>query len=122
MSVYLSINICIYIALSLYLSIYLSIYLFIHLSIYLSRTMSDVCSLRNSASHQVPFYLSICPSIIYLSIYLSRTMSDVGSLQYDTLRRIESPLTGYLIKPSSPSLSDRYIYLFNYLTNYLFIF
>ncbi|XP_023341632.1 uncharacterized protein LOC111711491 [Eurytemora carolleeae] len=34
-------------------------------------------------------------------------MSDCGSLQYDTLRRIESPLTGYIIKPSSPSLSDR---------------
>lgn len=41
------------------------------------------------------------------SVPLSRTMSDVGSLQYDTLRRMESPLTGYLIKPSSPSLSDR---------------
>jgi len=39
---------------------------------------------------------------------LSRTMSDCGSFQYDTLRRVESPLTGsYILKPSSPSLSDR---------------
>ena len=36
-----------------------------------------------------------------------RTLSDCGSVQYDTLRRIESPLTGYMMKPSSPSLSDR---------------
>ena len=35
---------------------------------------------------------------------LSRTMSDCGSLQYDTLRRFDSP---FIIKPSSPSLSDR---------------
>ena len=39
---------------------------------------------------------------------LSRTMSDCSSLQYDTLRRLDSPLTGsYILKPSSPSLSDR---------------
>ena len=39
---------------------------------------------------------------------LSRTMSDCGSFQYDTLRRVESPLTGsYILKPASPSLSDR---------------
>eukprot|EP00090_Calanus_glacialis_P037365 TRINITY_DN6425_c0_g1_i1.p1 TRINITY_DN6425_c0_g1~~TRINITY_DN6425_c0_g1_i1.p1 ORF type:complete len:1871 (+),score=328.76 TRINITY_DN6425_c0_g1_i1:592-6204(+) len=39
---------------------------------------------------------------------LARTMSDCGSFQYDTLRRVESPLTGsYILKPSSPSLSDR---------------
>lgn len=39
---------------------------------------------------------------------LSRTMSDCSSFQYDTLRRVESPLTGsYILKPSSPSLSDR---------------
>ena len=37
-----------------------------------------------------------------------RTMSDCSG-QYDTLRRMESPLTssGYLLKPASPSLSDR---------------
>ena len=35
-------------------------------------------------------------------------MSDCSSFQYDTLRRVESPLTGsYILKPSSPSLSDR---------------
>ena len=35
-------------------------------------------------------------------------MSDCGSLQYDTLRRVESPLTGsFILKPASPSLSDR---------------
>ena len=39
---------------------------------------------------------------------LARTMSDCGSLQYDTLRRVESPLTGsFILKPASPSLSDR---------------
>ena len=37
-----------------------------------------------------------------------RTMSDCSG-QYDTLRRMESPLTssGFLLKPASPSLSDR---------------
>ena len=35
-------------------------------------------------------------------------MSDCGSFQYDTLRRVESPLTGsFILKPASPSLSDR---------------
>jgi len=41
---------------------------------------------------------------------LSRSMSDAGSLQYDTLRRIESPLTNNFLlsgKLPSPSLSDR---------------
>ena len=42
---------------------------------------------------------------------LGRTMSDCGSLQYEaltTLRRGDSPLTGsYILKPASPSLSDR---------------
>ena len=40
---------------------------------------------------------------------LSRTMSDCGSFHYDSLRRVESPLTGNYImgKASSPSLSDR---------------
>ena len=79
-------------------------------------------------------YLSVCPSltnpcfkrfikkIIFLVPFtetpkynprrrastapILRTLSDCGSVQYDTLRRIESPLTGYMMKPSSPSLSD----------------
>ena len=32
----------------------------------------------------------------------------LSDCQYDSLRRLDSPLTGsYILKPSSPSLSDR---------------